>query len=314
MKKRLLLSVLSVSLAGMLQPFTGKAQEFTKRQRYYSVGVSAMAANYFGDLSPATAVAGADLQQTRTNFSISASRKFFPRLSGRVSFSWSRLRGNDGSSANGSEFYTNGRLQRNLSFRNDVKELAVVGEFDLFPNYSTFFKRAQFSPYAFLGAAVFHHNPKAYYKGDLMEKGWYALQPLQTEGVKYHRMQVSVPFGMGVRYRLNNQFDLGFEVGWRTTFTDYLDDVSTNYVDKGELNQNGGKAAWILADRSIEVPELKDQTIVLTARNGEQYPAVGGVGAAGTPRGNDTYNDWYVLSGFTLTYYLSPTKTTSKFR
>lgn len=313
MKRTLLVSLLTFSLAGIFQS-ASIAQDFTRKQRYFSVGASAMAANYFGDLSPAASTLSSDLKMTRSNLGIFASRKFFPRLSGRVSLSWSRLKGDDAANVQGPEGSVNGRLQRNLSFRNDVKELALTGTFDIFPNHSSYLKRSELSPYIFAGVALFHHNPKAYYNGGSIKDGWYALQPLQTEGKKYHKMQVSVPFGVGLRHRLSNQFDLGFEIGWRRTFTDYLDDVSSNYADKGELQKNGGKAAWILADRSVEVPALKDQVTLVKGQDGEMYPVTGGVSLPGMQRGDQTHKDWYVLSGFTLTYYLAPAVKTSKFR
>ncbi len=68
---------------------------------------------------------------------------------------------------------------------------------------------------------------------------------------------------------------LTVEYGWRKTWTDYLDDVSTTYVAPSSLGggSEGGMAAT-LADRSGEVEP-------------------GYVNAPGIKRGDDSLNDWY---------------------
>ncbi|MEJ0031274.1 MAG: hypothetical protein WDO15_13250 [Bacteroidota bacterium] len=47
--------------------------------------------------------------------------------------------------------------------------------------------------------------------------------------------QVAIPFGLGARLKLTETLDLWADIGFRYTFTDYLDDVSKNYVDLGAL-------------------------------------------------------------------------------
>ncbi|MFC5270015.1 DUF6089 family protein [Adhaeribacter terreus] len=310
MKSKLLISTLLFSsiLAADLQ-----AQEFTKRNRYTTLGVNAMAAGYYGDVTPGPSILSTDPKLIRYNVGIYAQRKFYPNWSARVSLSYGRLRGDDAESAKKFETEDAGRWERNLSFRNDIKELSAVAIYDLKANYNTFFKRPEFTPYIFAGVAVFHHNPKAYYEGNLLETGWYALQPLQTEGVKYSKVQFSIPFGFGARFRLNQNFDLGFEVGWRRTFTDYLDDVSTKYADKGDLNTAHGKEAWVLSDRSIELPDFIDKQTTITGSDGQVYPATY-ISNAGQQRGDHTRNDWYILTGFTLNYILDQSYKTPKFR
>jgi hypothetical protein len=45
-------------------------------------------------------------------------------------------------------------------------------------------------------------------------------------------MNVEVPMGFGFKYYIKENVYLGMEVLHRKTFTDYIDDVSTNYIDK----------------------------------------------------------------------------------
>jgi len=308
MEKKLLAFIL---LFAMFQAASLQAQDFTKRNRYTTFGVNAMATGYYGDVTPGPSLLSTDPKMIRYNVGVFGQRKLYPNWSVRVSLSYGRLRGDDAESAKKSDAEDGGRWERNLSFRNDIKELSAVAIYDLKTHHGNFFKRPDFVPYVFGGVAVFHHNPKAYYEGDLMSAGWYALQPLETEGNKYHKVQVSLPFGFGARFRLNQNFDLGFEIGWRKTFTDYLDDVSTNYVDKGDLNTAHGKEAWILADRSIERPDLNKFNII--GNDGNTYPATS-MSRAGSQRGDHTRNDWYILTGFTLNYIIGHTRKTPKFR
>jgi hypothetical protein len=66
----------------------------------------------------------------------------------------------------------------------------------------------------------------------------------------YSRIQISLPVGLGITFRMNDKLDLGFEVGYRILFFDHIDDVSGNYVDLGALDNPLAKA---LSDRSQEL-------------------------------------------------------------
>ncbi|HIA13207.1 MAG TPA: hypothetical protein EYN69_14245, partial [Flavobacteriales bacterium] len=101
---------------------------------------------------------------------------------------------------------------------------------------------------------MFWHNPKAKYQGK-----WEALQPLGTEGQgvilglkQYNRVQAQLSSGLGFYYTFKRKWRLGWELGTRWTFTDYLDDVSTRYVDPALL-QDGtptGDMAAALSNRT----------------------------------------------------------------
>lgn len=173
---------------------------------------------------------------------------------------------------------------RNLSFRSDIIEGAVLAEFNFAPFGSGATERL-WTPYLFGGLGVFHFNPMAMYTlGDGQEM-WAELQPLHTEGQgstqypdrkAYARMQMCLPFGVGVKVRLGKNFSLAAEYGFRKTWTDYLDDISKTYVEHDLLQSNcdDGALAEQLADRSGEVQE-------------------GYVNAAGVKRGDDSLDDWY---------------------
>ncbi len=177
-------------------------------------------------------------------------------------------------------------LNRNLSFRSDIWEVQGGYEFNFF-SYQTANPNTFFTPYLFIGLALFHFNPKA----QLNDK-WYALQPLGTEGQgtekypgrkQYARTGVCMPFGGGFKFKITKRFCGILEVGVRRTWTDYLDDVSTTYADPATIRVEYGKNAVLLSDRSLNkgTPEV------------------------GRQRGNSADKDWYMFSGIQITYTLS---------
>jgi hypothetical protein len=173
--------------------------------------------------------------------------------------------------------------ERNLNFATNLYEASLVADYSLFD-----IRDHRITPYVFAGLAAFHFNP---YTTDTLGRG-IALQPLGTEGQglreypgrkMYKLNQISVPMGIGFRVRITENAVLGYEIGFRKTFTDYLDDVSKTYVDEATLASQRGRRAVDIAFRG---DELKDLSL--------DYPA------DGTKRGSAKYKDWYYFSGITL--------------
>lgn len=173
---------------------------------------------------------------------------------------------------------------RNLSFRSEIFEVSVVGEFSFWP-YGHGSTDHQWTPYIFGGLGLFHFNPMARYSVGSGDDVWVELQPLHTEGQgtlqypdrkPYTLTQLCMPFGIGFRWRLGGTFSLSAEYGFRKTWTDYIDDVSTTYVGVDLLMESGpdGALAAMLADRSFEVRD-------------------GYVNAVGIKRGDDSLDDMY---------------------
>jgi len=219
--------------------FTVKT-DFSKSRRYVMFGGAVGAANYFGDLAPRFRRGSSDLDLTRSSFSGFVTYRVHPYITLSGSLGWYRIRGDDGSADPAESADAWGRYTRGLSFRNDIKEFALTGIFDLFPTDKGYLRRNFLNPYAFIGIAAFHHNPKA--RKPVVEPGkqeaFVDLQPLGTEGQfsgipgsprAYSRIQLAVPFGIGVRYRIHDKLDVGLNIGYRFLFTDYIDDVSSQY-------------------------------------------------------------------------------------
>ena len=173
--------------------------------------------------------------------------------------------------------------RRNLSFKSFIFEGSMRVEFNFFP-FSMRDDHFFWTPYIFGGVGFFAFNPKGRYTDPLSDESqWVDLQPLNTEGQGtplapdrkvYTLKQLSMPFGVGVKYHPSKSLTLSAEYGFRKTWTDYIDDVSTTYVDNHELEYYSGAVSAAMADRSSEVEP-------------------GYVNAAGIKRGDDSLDDWF---------------------
>ena len=99
----------------------------------------------------------------------------------------------------------------------------------------------------------------------------------------YNLTEFAVPFGIGIKYAINDNINIGFELSQRKTFTDYLDDVSSHYVDYEKLLAAKGPKAVEMAYRGIPA-----------SASGATYPA------NGEQRGTPSEMDWYYFSGLNI--------------
>jgi len=178
--------------------------------------------------------------------------------------------------------------QRNLSFESRIKELELSMQYNLFSLNDKWW-----TPYAFAGVAFFNFKSFAYDNNGTKT----FLQPLSTEGQgfvsgknDYKRTVITIPFGIGAEYALNEDMRIGLELGYRRAFTDYIDDVSTTYVDAAQLLTARGATAVQMAYRG----------------NGT-YPAGGSV--RGNASNKDSY--YFVQLTFTIRPYVDWYKRTS---
>jgi hypothetical protein len=172
-------------------------------------------------------------------------------------------------------------------------------------------------PYVFAGVAGFYHNPKGLAGPNApgLKNGEYvALAQLKTEGQAsaYGKTQIAIPFGGGIRYRINRNFDASLEIGWRKTFTDYLDDVGGRYASKFSTPQQayfgGGNPT---ASATVGGGGTYETGGGLT-RSRTDFPGFDTPGELRGDKGNKT--DWYIVTGVTLNYILTPRIKNPKFR
>jgi Domain of unknown function (DUF6089) len=296
--KQIFTYTLALVLALTLVASEASAQQFSKRKQYNSVGVSLSAMNYFGDITPKPSIPSLRFGATRPSLGVSFTHRFTPRISARAALSYGRITGDDTKAADKNDPDAKYRYNRNMSFRNDIAELSVVGIFDLIPNRNTYIKRPDLVPYVFGGVAGYVGNPKGLVGQNglgLSEGSYVALQPLKTEGKSYSKGGIAIPFGAGARYKINKSFDIGLEVGFRKTFSDYLDDVSTNYIDQASLGSNAAKY-------------FGGANVISTSGEFSSF------NLPGSQRGKSDEDDWYVTTGLTLNYILAPKVKSPKFR
>lgn len=177
---------------------------------------------------------------------------------------------------------------RNLSFQTFISEISYQIEFNFFP-FSFGLNHKDFTPYVFTGLSLFNYNPQTNFNGQT-EK----LNKLDTEGklasnekkYAYSLYQFAIPMGGGFKYSVSDKLIVGINVGFRSTFTDYLDDVSSTYYDKKILLDRNGNISVALSDRSGE--------------SGSQP-----IGIIGKQRGRSDQKDWYIFSGIFISYKIS---------
>ena len=243
-------------------------------------GFSVGAAQYFGDLNP----------NPRFNTPNLAASAFFRKNFGsyvalRVAASYAFLAYSDRLNTDNEFMY-----RRNLSFNSNIWEGAIQGDFNFFKHIpgSNFHR---ITPYITFGIGIFNYNPYTYYQGQKVY-----LRSLGTEGQgssaypdrkPYGSMAVCFPVGVGVKYSLNRMVNLGFEVLYRFTTTDYIDDVSTTYAPNAQPQNlpNGQPTLWYaLEDRSYETGEP--------------------IGIQGRQRGYSNQKDSYLTAQFTVSFNL----------
>lgn len=133
------------------------------------------------------------------------------------------------------------RKQRNLDFRSTLAEAYIVGEvYPLMYLQRNDESPTALQPYFSIGVGVFHFNPQGSLTDAAGNRTWYYLKPLRTEGEgmaeypnrkEYSLTQPILPIGGGVKYYLSERVSISLEVLARKSFTDYIDDVSTAYID-----------------------------------------------------------------------------------
>jgi hypothetical protein len=273
--------LLAIIIAGL--PLSLLAQ-YGPIQQEGEFGIGLGASHYFGDLNTR-----AHLNRPKLAAGVFFRKNFGNYIALRVAGNYTRLGYSD-------KYNTHNEymVRRNLSFNTNIFELGLQGDFNFFrflPGDPDF----RFTPYVTLGVSAFNYDPYAYLGGTK-----YALRPLGTEGQgsslypdrkPYNSMALAIPFGVGLKYALNERMNIGAEVVYRFTNTDYLDDVSKTYVEDDAFPPNPDgtpNIALLLSDRSYETGDR--------------------IGSKGVQRGNSQNKDGFVTAMFYLSFNLQSYK------
>lgn len=301
--KRMLLAALGNSLLMALfvlsLTFPALSQQSRSRNSsFFEAGITAGPSNFLGDLGGTYGRGQTFLKDNNfplTKLMTGAYIAFHPNnwLGIRLAVNKGKLEGDDGI-IQGKGGLEEVRKIRSANFRTNLQEAFLAAE--IYPtklfesSNSLLFFRLQ--PYGLLGVGVFHFNPQG---KDPVTGQWVDLKPLHTEGQgfeeypnrkEYALTQINVPMGFGVKYLINEKVDLSFEVVHRKTFTDYIDDVSTTYIDPAVLYKHLGPE---LAQRAERMSNRTDGSGLNRSLFGP-----------GSKRGNSSMNDAYYSFGLKL--------------
>ena len=261
----LIKGIIPLAIACMSSVTYGQQATFLSQSE---LGLSLGQMYYIGDLNPYV-----PFYRSQWAFSLMYRYNVFTRMSLRFNYTQGSVEANDQDASNPI------RINRNLNFQSDIKEVAGGIEF----YYTSFYfgrtngkKKVQGTAYLLAQMGMFYMNPTTTLNGETV-----ALRPLGTEGQgtslsnkgTYSNFQLCLPLGVGAKAQIGKNVTLNIDLAIRKTFTDYLDDVkSSSYADPNVLAQANGEQAALLSNRSLD-----------QSRHGY--------------RGNPSTKDWYVYTG-----------------
>ena len=179
------------------------------------VGINAGGAGYMGDLNQNN-----PLKISGISAGAFARINFDPYWGLGLHYTYGSVQADDAKS-NNAHF-----RDRNLNFKSNLNEISIQGNLNFFDISSPISKK-RFTPYIYVGIGGVIFNPKGYYLGE-----WQIpLRTLNSEDRSkiYRNYAIVIPYGAGAKYRLTENLTAFSQIGYRTTFTDYLDDVSGVY-------------------------------------------------------------------------------------
>ena len=176
------------------------------------------------------------------------------------------------------------RYNRNLNFRSYITDVTAMLEihpmyiFIDWPAKETTPPRT--SPYILGGVGYFSFNPQTRVGNRYID-----LQKLSTEGQGfaeypdrpvYKLNQFNIPLGAGLKYELSPLINVRGEFVYRKTFTDYIDDLSTTYIDPALFDKYFGASS----QKAVTAKALYNRQI-------DNYAGING--KRGTQKNNDAY-------------------------
>jgi hypothetical protein len=177
------------------------------------------------------------------------------------------------------------RYQRNLHFRSRIIESALVAVVHPI-GFFQFESPPALQPYVFAGFGLFHFDPQAFLVGK-----WIPLAPLRSEGREpatfYNRWQSNLQAGIGGSYEMSARISIMFECAYRMLHTDYLDDISTVFIDPSFAEPGSEQAG-----------QLKALYALSTLRPGPDVCVPGGI--RGNSSNNDSYFSFRFAFGWTI--------------
>ena len=194
------------------------------------------------------------------------------------------------------------RKQRNLDFKSDIWEAYAAIEIAplMLLKRDDEEYQPRLRPYGFLGLGVFHFNPMGSITDQNGNTTWHELHPLHTEGEgfkeypdrkTYSLTQLNIPMGGGIKYFVSDRLNVALELLYRKTFTDYIDDVSKEYIDPDYFD------VYLSAADALIARKIHDKTFGIVTPGVNRYePGT----QRGNPKNNDAYFSFLLKFGVTL--------------
>lgn len=281
---------LLLTIVVLLIGFAAKAQRF---QPSHSVGFSTGVSTFLGDLGGSRNIGRGfvydlDIQVTRPAISVfyKYNANYFVSFKGELAYT--QLTGNDAFSP--AVMFVDGgypRRYRNLQFTSPVISLAGMVELNLYKYEAGNSDAFKFAPFIGIGGGGFWFDPRT---TDPLTGEKVRLQPLGTEGQgipgygeRYNLIQPQLMGSVGLKFNAGRALAMTFEVVYHHTFTDYIDDVSTKFVDPMLFyNYYDAQTAAQMARLHNRAPEL-----------GFTDPRLSMITTPGEIRGDDTDKDQF---------------------
>jgi len=185
-------------------------------------GFNAGAAGYMGDLNQKNP---ADFSGIAIGAFIKSNLDAYWAVG--LHYNYGKIKDNDANSSN-ADF-----RRRNINFSTPLHELSLQVDFN-FLNYFAGGGDKHFTPYIFTGIGGVLFNPRATYQGQE-----YKLRYYRTEQVAYRNYAISIPYGVGMKFRIAEKWGMFTQLGYRTAYTDHLDDVADKYPGKDVYVKGG---------------------------------------------------------------------------
>jgi len=287
----------------ILTSYSSSFSQYGESTSFWEAGVTMGPSNFLGDLGGKMGKGTTGLKDNNiqmTKFMLGGYLTYQPNefFGVRLAVNIGTIEGDD-NIINPKGGLEEARKTRNSNFKSKIQEVLLLAEFypTVFFEYEQSDIYHKFRPYVVAGIGGFHYNPQGL---DLQTNEWVYLKPLHTEGQgfaeypdrkEYKLTQVNFPIGGGLKYFASENMSLSLEVIHRFTMTDYIDDVSKDYIDPALFYSYLPTAQAQLAQRMANKADPGSIGNV---------PSFGPGDKRGTPTNNDGYYSICLKVGFRL--------------
>lgn len=163
------------------------------------------------------------MSETKLSYGVFGRYRYSPYYSFNAGINYCKISGDDKLSPE-----TSSRYKRNFKFQNHILEFSGRAELYIttfiFGEKTPISMKRYFVPfecYAFLGIGAYKNNPTLYIQDETQIKS--------TTIKDDNNFQFTIPMGVGTYYTINKDWRVGYEVGYRKLFNDYLDGFTRSY-------------------------------------------------------------------------------------